>query len=135
MIDGSRRGAELIVDVDRIDAAEARQRRLSAPVTHERRGRVANAFVVLVHRDAEQERPLHVERQRSELIGQIDDVSRAVTMDLKQAGNSVYLLGETRGEIGGSYADRIVQFGQNWLVYAQEKGGRARMASAVCRLQ
>jgi len=29
------------------------------------------------------------------------------------------------------YADRIVQFGQKWLVYAQEKGGRPRMASAA----
>ena len=36
-------------------------------------------------------------------IGLIDDVSRAVTMDLKEAGNCLYLLGETRAETGGSH--------------------------------
>ncbi|MCB0073012.1 MAG: hypothetical protein KDE20_16190, partial [Caldilineaceae bacterium] len=29
-------------------------------------------------------------------------MQRAVTSDLKQAGNAVYLLGETRAELGGS---------------------------------
>jgi phosphoribosylformylglycinamidine synthase len=36
-------------------------------------------------------------------IGQVDDVSRCVTMDLKEAGNSLYLVGETRDELGGSH--------------------------------
>ncbi len=36
-------------------------------------------------------------------IGLIADVNQAVTMDLKQAGNSVYLLGETRPELRGSH--------------------------------
>jgi phosphoribosylformylglycinamidine synthase subunit PurSL len=36
-------------------------------------------------------------------IGQIDDVSQCVTMDLKQAGNLVYLIGETAEELGGSH--------------------------------
>jgi len=36
-------------------------------------------------------------------IGIIDDVTQAVTMDLKQAGNAVYLLGETKAEFGGSH--------------------------------
>jgi phosphoribosylformylglycinamidine synthase len=36
-------------------------------------------------------------------IGLIEDVNRAVTMDLKEAGNAIYLLGETRGELGGSH--------------------------------
>jgi len=35
-------------------------------------------------------------------IGQIDDVARAVTLDLKAAGDVVFLLGETRDETGGS---------------------------------
>lgn len=36
-------------------------------------------------------------------IGLIEDVTKAVTMDLKQAGNAVYLLGETKPEFGGSH--------------------------------
>jgi phosphoribosylformylglycinamidine synthase len=36
-------------------------------------------------------------------LGQIDDVSQCVTMDLKQAGNLLYLVGETRDELGGSH--------------------------------
>ncbi|MDP6792418.1 MAG: AIR synthase related protein, partial [Anaerolineales bacterium] len=36
-------------------------------------------------------------------LGIVPDVRRCVTMDLKQAGNIVYLLGETRAEFGGSH--------------------------------
>ncbi len=36
-------------------------------------------------------------------IGQIDDVGKCVTMDLKQPGNLLYLVGETREELGGSH--------------------------------
>jgi phosphoribosylformylglycinamidine synthase len=36
-------------------------------------------------------------------LGQIDDVARAVTMDLKQAGNGLYIVGATRNELGGSH--------------------------------
>ncbi|VAX37755.1 Phosphoribosylformylglycinamidine synthase, PurS subunit / Phosphoribosylformylglycinamidine synthase, synthetase subunit [hydrothermal vent metagenome] len=36
-------------------------------------------------------------------LGQIDDVSKAVTMDLKEAGNSIYLVGDTFDELGGSH--------------------------------
>jgi phosphoribosylformylglycinamidine synthase len=36
-------------------------------------------------------------------MGQIDDVSRCVTMDFKQTGNLIYLVGETRDEMGGSH--------------------------------
>jgi phosphoribosylformylglycinamidine synthase len=36
------------------------------------------------------------------VIGKISDVRRAVTMDAKQAGDRVYLLGTTRNELGGS---------------------------------
>ncbi|MFC1918211.1 AIR synthase-related protein, partial [Chloroflexota bacterium] len=35
-------------------------------------------------------------------LGVIDDISRAVTMDFKQAGDIIYLVGETRCELGGS---------------------------------
>jgi phosphoribosylformylglycinamidine synthase len=36
-------------------------------------------------------------------MGQIDDVAKCVTMDLKQPGNLIYLVGETRDELGGSH--------------------------------
>jgi phosphoribosylformylglycinamidine synthase subunit PurSL len=36
-------------------------------------------------------------------MGQIDDVSRCVTMDLKRPGNLLYLVGQTRDELGGSH--------------------------------
>lgn len=36
-------------------------------------------------------------------IGLIEDIGRAVTMDLKEPGNAVYLLGETLPELGGSH--------------------------------
>jgi len=40
-------------------------------------------------------------------IALIEDVSRAVTMDLKAAGDVVYLLGETREEFGGSHFNLV----------------------------
>ncbi len=36
-------------------------------------------------------------------MGQIDDVSHAITMDLKRAGNRIYLIGSTFEELGGSH--------------------------------
>jgi phosphoribosylformylglycinamidine synthase len=36
-------------------------------------------------------------------IGQVDDVSRCVTMDLKEPGNLLYLVGQTKSELGGSH--------------------------------
>ena len=36
-------------------------------------------------------------------IGQVADVSTCVTMDLKEAGNAIYLVGETKDELGGSH--------------------------------
>lgn len=36
-------------------------------------------------------------------LGQIADVRQAVTMDLKAAGNVLYLIGETKAEFGGSH--------------------------------
>ena len=41
-------------------------------------------------------------------LGQIDDVTTAVTMDLKEPGNALYLVGRTKNELGGShYLDLI----------------------------
>ena len=36
-------------------------------------------------------------------MGQIEDISDAVTMDAKQAGNIVFLIGITKNELGGSH--------------------------------
>ena len=36
-------------------------------------------------------------------MGQVDDVAKCVTMDFKQPGNLLYLVGETRDELGGSH--------------------------------
>jgi phosphoribosylformylglycinamidine synthase len=36
-------------------------------------------------------------------LGQIEDVRQSVTMDLKQAGNVLYIVGLTRNELGGSH--------------------------------
>jgi phosphoribosylformylglycinamidine synthase len=36
-------------------------------------------------------------------LGQVDDVSRCVTMDLKEPGNALYLVGLTHEELGGSH--------------------------------
>ena len=36
-------------------------------------------------------------------LGQVDDVSHCVTMDLKEPGNHLYLVGLTKNELGGSH--------------------------------
>jgi phosphoribosylformylglycinamidine synthase len=40
-------------------------------------------------------------------LGQIDDVSHAVTMDAKEAGNAIYLVGSTQQELGGSHFAQV----------------------------
>jgi phosphoribosylformylglycinamidine synthase len=47
-------------------------------------------------------------------IGVIEDVANAVSLDPKQAGDLVYLLGETKDELGGSeYYDHLGYLGNN----------------------
>lgn len=43
-------------------------------------------------------------------LGIVPDVRKAVTMELKEAGNSLYLLGETKPELGGSEYYRLNGF-------------------------
>ncbi|MGQ9553271.1 MAG: phosphoribosylformylglycinamidine synthase subunit PurL [Anaerolineae bacterium] len=45
-------------------------------------------------------------------IAIVPDVRQAVTMDLKQPGNLVYLLGQTRNELGGSHYGLVL--GEDW---------------------
>ena len=40
-------------------------------------------------------------------IGQVDDVAKCVTMDLKQPGNRLYIVGTTKNELGGSHYAKI----------------------------
>lgn len=40
-------------------------------------------------------------------MGQVDDVRRCVTMDLKSAGNPLYLVGATHSELGGSHFFKV----------------------------
>jgi len=40
-------------------------------------------------------------------VGIVPDVRRASTSDLKQVGNLIYMFGETRDELGGSYLTRV----------------------------
>lgn len=44
-------------------------------------------------------------------MGQMDDVAKAVSMDLKEAGNALYLVGETKRELGGSHLSLV----RNWV--------------------
>jgi phosphoribosylformylglycinamidine synthase subunit PurSL len=41
-------------------------------------------------------------------IGQVDDARGCVTMDLKEPGNLLYLVGSTRQELGGSHATMLL---------------------------
>ena len=43
-------------------------------------------------------------------MGQIDDVSKAITMDAKEAGNVVFLVGKTLRELGGSHFSLAHEF-------------------------
>jgi phosphoribosylformylglycinamidine synthase subunit PurSL len=40
-------------------------------------------------------------------LGQVNDVSKCVTMDFKQPGNLIYIAGETKNELGGSHFSLI----------------------------
>ena len=55
-------------------------------------------------------------------MGQIDDVSKAITMDAKEPGNVVYLVGETKHELGGSHLSLVKQL----------SGGQVPTVDAEC---
>jgi len=40
-------------------------------------------------------------------LGQVDDIERCVTMDLKGPGNLLYLIGDTKNEMGGSHYNLV----------------------------
>ncbi|QDV22477.1 phosphoribosylformylglycinamidine synthase subunit PurL [Aureliella helgolandensis] len=42
-------------------------------------------------------------------MGQVEDVAQCVTMDLKEAGNPIYLVGATHRELGGSHVLQVLE--------------------------
>jgi phosphoribosylformylglycinamidine synthase II len=67
-------------------------------------------------------------------MGQVDDVERCVTMDLKTAGNTVYAIGLTRDELGGSHLALVRELsgGQVPTVdLSQSKETFARLHAAI----
>ncbi len=69
-------------------------------------------------------------------IGVMDDVTKALSMDLKKSGNLIYIVGLTRNELGGSHYYHINGFlGANApRVYAEEgKVLMDRLSSAMSR--
>ncbi|MBC7236420.1 MAG: phosphoribosylformylglycinamidine synthase subunit PurL [Chloroflexi bacterium] len=55
-------------------------------------------------------------------LGIVPDINRACTMDLKKAGDALYILGETRRELGGSYYWRLRGFVGNRAPGLAERG-------------
>jgi phosphoribosylformylglycinamidine synthase len=60
------------------------------------------------------------------VLGRIADLRRAVTLDLKAPGDILYILGETREELGGSEFYRL---------YGEHSRGRAYIGNTVPRLE
>ncbi len=46
------------------------------------------------------------------LMGIVDDIERSLSSDFRAAGDAIYLVGQTRGELGGTAFDRL--FGPLW---------------------
>jgi phosphoribosylformylglycinamidine (FGAM) synthase-like enzyme len=59
------------------------------------------------------------------VLGRLADLSRAVTLDLKAPGDLLYLLGETREELGGS---------EFYRCYGEANRGRAYIGNSVPRV-
>ena len=58
-------------------------------------------------------------------LGIVEDVTKAVTMDLKSGGNFIYIIGETRDELGGSiYFDTYGALGKSVPKVETKKGGK-----------
>ncbi len=75
-------------------------------------------------------------------IGIIDDVTRSITMDFKKAGNSIYVIGTTFDELGGSiYLENSGQLGNSApqvnfktaskIYRAVEKAAKARVFASL----
>ncbi len=75
-------------------------------------------------------------------VGQMEDVRRAVTMDLKRPGNFLYLLGTTREELGGSHYSLVfglpggqvprVDLEEAWEIFVRLHQAIARQLVVAC---
>ncbi|MFA5422246.1 MAG: phosphoribosylformylglycinamidine synthase subunit PurL [Phycisphaerae bacterium] len=62
----------------------------------------------------------------------VDDVNKCVTMDVKKAGNFVFIVGETKNELGGSHYYKIQnELGANVPTVDLEKG--PAIAQRICK--
>ncbi len=65
-------------------------------------------------------------------ISIVDDVNKCVTMDVKEAGNFIFIVGETKNELGGSHYYKIHnELGANVPTLDLEKG--PKIAAAICK--
>ncbi|MEZ4518628.1 MAG: AIR synthase-related protein [Chloroflexota bacterium] len=63
-------------------------------------------------------------------MGYVPDVTRTVTMDLKQAGNFVYVVGDTRPELGGSHFSLV-----GGKIRSQHQAAPGPVSNALGRLR
>ncbi len=62
-------------------------------------------------------------------LGQIADVRHCVTMDLKSAGNRLFLIGMTRHELGGSHLGLVLGQGGGQVPRVNPQGAKATFAA------
>ena len=66
-------------------------------------------------------------------IGQVDDVARCVSMDLKEASNLLYLVGVTHNELGGSHFTLVEGFDADGKVPTVDAQSAKRTFAAMHR--
>ena len=66
-------------------------------------------------------------------LGQVDDVGRCVTMDLKEPGNCLYQVGLTRDELGGSHFALVKALAGGQVPHGRSRSRPGRRFAAVHR--
>ncbi|MDI6916830.1 MAG: phosphoribosylformylglycinamidine synthase subunit PurL [Thermoplasmatales archaeon] len=64
-------------------------------------------------------------------VGIVDDIRTCVTVDLKKEGNPLYLIGETKNEMGGSAYYRLVKGYSNYVPDVDNKKLKKSMGSLL----
>ncbi|HEX6963521.1 MAG TPA: AIR synthase-related protein, partial [Lacipirellula sp.] len=62
-------------------------------------------------------------------MGQVDDVSKCITMDLKRPGNLLYLVGDTKNELGGSHFALVNNLGGGQVPMVDPAPAKATFAA------
>ncbi|MFH1779391.1 MAG: phosphoribosylformylglycinamidine synthase subunit PurL [Candidatus Omnitrophota bacterium] len=68
-------------------------------------------------------------------IGVIDDVTKTVTMDFKEPGNLIYIVGDTYDEMGGSHYYAVLGAVGNSVPEVNAKRGRRLMDKLSCAIR